>query len=72
MLPPDFNELERVARKAALAIKSSSGASYSVGNSAKLLYAASGILINFVFIYDKIKRKNKFCRIIFLGTLIIS
>ncbi|XP_073978134.1 carboxypeptidase B-like [Rhodnius prolixus] len=42
VLPPDFNELERVARKAALAIKSSSGASYSVGNSAKLLYAASG------------------------------
>ncbi|BES87638.1 unnamed protein product [Nesidiocoris tenuis] len=40
--PPDFKEMERIGRKAALAIKSVSGATYQVGNSAKLLYPASG------------------------------
>uniref|UniRef100_A0A0K8SZY5 Peptidase M14 domain-containing protein n=1 Tax=Lygus hesperus TaxID=30085 RepID=A0A0K8SZY5_LYGHE len=41
-LPPDFKEMERVGRKAALAIKSVGGATYQVGNSAKLLYPAAG------------------------------
>lgn len=43
-VPPDYADLERVGKKAATAMKSAGGAGsvYTVGNSATVLYAASG------------------------------
>lgn len=41
-VPADVDDLDRVGRIAAAAMKQSGGLSYSVGNSASLLYAASG------------------------------
>ncbi|XP_065220168.1 carboxypeptidase B-like [Planococcus citri] len=41
-LPPDAEDLDRVGRIAAAAMKQAGGSSYSVGNSAALLYAAAG------------------------------
>ncbi|XP_039281417.1 carboxypeptidase B isoform X3 [Nilaparvata lugens] len=41
-VPPDYADLDRVGRKMARAIQSAGGPSYTVGNSAATLYAASG------------------------------
>ncbi|XP_059478461.1 carboxypeptidase B-like [Neocloeon triangulifer] len=41
-VPPDYADLDRVGKKAAQNMRQVGGASYTVGNSASLLYAASG------------------------------
>lgn len=43
-MPPDYVELDRIGREAATAMKRAggNGSMYTVGNSASLLYAASG------------------------------
>ncbi|XP_055710873.1 carboxypeptidase B-like isoform X2 [Phlebotomus papatasi] len=41
-VPPDHKELDRLGREAAVLMKKSGGASYSVGPSGSLLYPASG------------------------------
>jgi len=47
--PADFADLERVGRKAAQAIRQTTGARYTVGNSAKTLYPASGFYLTYQF-----------------------
>lgn len=42
MVPPDYKDLEKVARKAASAIVSTGGPQYTVGPSGSTLYPASG------------------------------
>lgn len=42
MVPPDYKDLEIVARKAAAAIVSTGGPYYTVGPSGSTLYPASG------------------------------
>ncbi|XP_065340580.1 carboxypeptidase B-like isoform X2 [Cloeon dipterum] len=41
-VPPDYTDLDRIGKKAANKMREVGGASYTVGNSASLLYAASG------------------------------
>lgn len=41
-MPPDYNDLETVGRKAAAAMKKAGGSVYTVGNSATTLYPAAG------------------------------
>jgi carboxypeptidase A4 len=49
-VPPDYTDLDRVGKKAAQNMRQVGGASYTVGNSASLLYAASGMqLLDFDF-----------------------
>lgn len=41
-VPPDYVDLDTVGHQAATAMKAAGGSVYTVGNSASLLYAASG------------------------------
>ncbi|CAB3387113.1 Hypothetical predicted protein, partial [Cloeon dipterum] len=41
-VPPDYTDLDRIGKMAAKKMREVGGASYTVGNSASLLYAASG------------------------------
>lgn len=43
-VPPDYEALNRVGRKAAEAMRKAGGVRYTVGSSATTLYAASGII----------------------------
>nr|CAD7194053.1 unnamed protein product [Timema douglasi] len=42
VVPPDYKDLDRVARKAAQAMYKAGGSTYTVGSAATTLYAASG------------------------------
>ncbi|KAI1285364.1 Carboxypeptidase B [Halotydeus destructor] len=59
-IPPEYDELERVAIQGAEALKARRGTEYRIGSSARILYAASGTASDWAFETSKIKYSYTF------------